>query len=77
MFAAFPILKDTVHVFAGNSSHGREVALADLVLNDYAVRSDIPPEMIGQLEQRESNATSHGQKAPSLRPPCWSRVGAW
>ena len=41
-FAAFPILKDTVHVFASNSSHGREVALADLMLNDDAVRSDLP-----------------------------------
>jgi DNA replication protein DnaC len=36
-FAAFPILKDTVHVLASNSSHGREVALADLMLDDDAV----------------------------------------
>ena len=49
-FAAFPILKDTVHVFASNSGHGREVALPDLVLNDDAVRSDISPKMIRQFE---------------------------
>jgi hypothetical protein len=39
-FAAFPILEDTAQVFAGNSGHGREVALPDLVLDDDAVRSD-------------------------------------
>ena len=63
-FAAFPILKDTAQVFAGNSSHGREVALPDLVLNDDAVRSDIPPEMIRQFEQRKGNATLQRQEAP-------------
>jgi hypothetical protein len=61
-FATFPILKDTVHVFASNSGHGREVALPDFVLNDDAVRSDISPKMIRQFEQREG-------------PPRWSRVG--
>ena len=64
-FAAFPILKDTVHVFASNSGHGREVALPDFVLNDDAVRSDISPKMIRQFEQREGNATSQRQEAPS------------
>ena len=70
-FAAFPILKDAVHVFASNSSHGSEVALGDLMLNDDAVRSDLPPEMIRQFEQRESNATSQRQKASS----CDRQVG--
>ena len=64
-FAAFPILKDTVYVFASYSSHGRKVALADLMLNDDAVRSELPPEMIRQFEQRESNATSQRKEAPS------------
>src|SRR5271167_845520 len=50
-FAAFPILKDTVHVFASNSGHGREVALPDFVLNDDAVRSDISPTLIRQFAQ--------------------------
>ena len=64
-FAAFPILEDTAQVFAGNSGHGREVALPDLVLDDDAVRSDIPPEMIRQFEQRKGNATLQRQEAPS------------
>jgi hypothetical protein len=56
--AAFPIFEDTAQVFASNSSYGREVALPDLVLNDDAVRSDAPPKMNRQFEQREGNATS-------------------
>ena len=66
-FAAFPILEDTAQVFAGNSGYGREVALPDLVLDDDAVRPDIPPEMIRQFEQRTGNATSQRQEAPTGR----------
>jgi hypothetical protein len=64
-FAAFPILEDTAQVFAGYSSHGRQVALPNLVPNDDAVRSDLPPEMIRQFEQRTGNPTSQRQEAPS------------
>src|SRR6516164_11355591 len=46
--------------------HGRVVKrTGDLVLNDDAVRSDIPPEMICQFEQRKGHATSQRQEAPS------------
>jgi hypothetical protein len=73
-FAAFPILEDTAQVFAGNSGHGREVALPDLVLNNDAVRSDIPPEMFRQFEQRKATQTLQ-RRSSQQRPPRWSHVG--
>ena len=74
-FAAFPILEDTAQVFASNSSYGREVALPDLVLNDDAVRSDIPPKMIRQFEQRDGQRDLAATGSSQRRPPRWSHVG--
>ena len=72
-FAAFPILEDTAQVFAGYSSHGRQVALPNLVPNDDAVRSDLPPEMIRQFEERTGTRPRSDRKLPAATVTLVSR----
>ena len=55
-FAAFPIRKDAVQIFARNAGHSGEVGLFDLLADHNAILANALAEMLGEFEERHRDS---------------------
>ena len=64
-FAALPIRKDAVQIFARNAGHSGEVGLFDLLTDHNAILANALAEVLGEFEERHRDSAAQWQKALS------------
>jgi hypothetical protein len=62
--AALPVGENAAETFTRDARHRREIALADLLVDDDAASANILAEVVRQVEQRAGNTAAQRQESP-------------